>query len=101
MGKRKWTNIKAVEFEIQAMRAAGRTRKEIADELGLTKIQIKNWVSRYNRAQAEQAAGLPIKRRGRPRKKALVTEAEYQFEINRLKRENELLRDFLQLAGRR
>ncbi|WOC32476.1 MULTISPECIES: hypothetical protein [Caproicibacterium] len=33
--KRSWTNIKAFEPKILAMRAAGKTRQEIADELGL------------------------------------------------------------------
>ncbi len=40
--KRSWTNIKAYEPKILEMRAAGKTRHEIADELGLNKIQIKN-----------------------------------------------------------
>ncbi|MGL5512980.1 MAG: helix-turn-helix domain-containing protein, partial [Sporomusa sp.] len=96
-----WTDIKSMEAEIQALRLAGKTRQEIADELGLTKVQIKNWMNRYNREQARQSAGIPPKRRGRPRKNALTTQAEYQYEIGRLKRENELLRDFLRLTGRR
>ena len=64
MEKRKWTNIKAVETEIIKMRKVGRTRQEIADTLGLEKVQIKNWISRYNREQACLVAGLPPKRRG-------------------------------------
>ena len=51
MEKRKYTNIKAVESEIIAMREAGFTRKQIADALGLEKAQIKNWIVRYNRKQ--------------------------------------------------
>lgn len=35
--KRSWTNIKAFELKILAMRAAGKTRREIANELGLNK----------------------------------------------------------------
>jgi uncharacterized protein YjcR len=64
MEKRKWTNIKALETEIIKMRKVGRTRQEIADTLGLEKVQIKNWISRYNREQACLVAGLPPKRRG-------------------------------------
>lgn len=37
MGKRKWTNIKAVEAKIIKMREDGRTRQEIAEALGLEK----------------------------------------------------------------
>lgn len=64
MEKRKRTNIKALETEIIKMRKVGRTRQEIADTLGLEKVQIKNWISRYNREQACLVAGLPPKRRG-------------------------------------
>lgn len=98
MEKRKWTNIKAVEQEIMNMREAGKTRQEIANSLGLEKEQIKNWISRNNRAQAMKAAGVPPKQRGR---KAAVTLQEYKYENTRLKMENELLRDFLHLAGRK
>lgn len=97
MEKRKWTDIKSREPEIQAMRAAGKTRQEIADALGLTKVQIKNWINRCNRAQTKEATGLP-KRRGR---KPAVTLQEYKYENKRLQMENELLRDFLRAFGRR
>ena len=30
---------------IIALREAGKSRQEIADELGFTKVQIKNWVT--------------------------------------------------------
>lgn len=83
------------------MRQAGKTRQEIADHFGLDKKQIKNWVNRYNREQAKLAAGLVPKRRGRPRTGTLTNKAEYEYEINRLRMENELLRDFLQFTGRK
>ena len=101
MEKRKWTNIKAVETEIIRMREEGRTRQEIADTLGMEKVQIKNWISRHNREQARLAAGLPPKRRGRSRKSGYTTIEECQYEIRRLKMENELLRDFLRFTGRK
>ena len=101
MPKRKYSHIKVIEPQIVAMREAGMSRQEIADELGLAKVQIKNWVSRYNREQQQLAAGVPPKQRGRPRKRPLTTQEEYEKEIARLKMENELLRDFLQLTGRK
>lgn len=101
MSKRKWTDIKALEPEIIAMREAGKTRREIAEHLGLEKEQIKNWISRYNREQARLAAGLPPKRRGRPRKGEAKSAEEYKYEIERLKMENKLLQDFLQSTGRK
>ena len=100
---RKYTKIKAVETEILSMRAAGKTRREIAEALGLEKEQIRNWVNRYNREQARVRAGLKPKKRGRPRKDSGSRDivAEQAYEIQRLKMENELLRNFLRFAGRR
>ncbi|EGO62038.1 helix-turn-helix domain-containing protein [Acetonema longum] len=40
----KYTNIKSLEHIIMQMREEGRTRKEIADVLGIKKVQIKNWI---------------------------------------------------------
>jgi len=95
--KRGYTRLKIHEQRIIELRNAGRTRREIANELGVTKDQIKQWISRYNRRIAADASGVP-KQRGR---KPAVTLNEYKYECKRLKMENELLRDFLRLAGRR
>ncbi|MEE1491870.1 MAG: hypothetical protein UGF45_07600 [Massilioclostridium sp.] len=46
-------------------------------------------------------AGIMPRRRGRPPKGYVPTKQEKENEIRRLKMENELLRDFLRLAGRR
>ena len=100
---RNYTHIKAVEKEIYEMREAGKTRQEIAVELGLTKVQIKNLINRRNRTERKTEAGIPPKRRGRPRKDSQIigkTEKEKDNEINQLKMENRLLRDFLHLVGR-
>ena len=94
------------------MREAGKTRQEIADELGLTKEQIKNWVSRYNKKLKKQAEGIPTLPTGRPRKDYELTDenrVDYykrqlrlsESENKRLKMENELMRDFLSLTGRK
>lgn len=96
--KRSWTSLKTVESKILEMRAAGKTRREIADELGLNLIQIKNWINRQNRKSDQEKSGLPPKSRGR---KPAITLQEYKYENKRLKMENELLRDFLHAAGRR
>lgn len=101
MEKRKWTNMKTVETKIIKMREEGRTRQEIANALGLEKAQIKNWISRHNREQARLAAGLPPKRRRYLRKGEAKSVEEYKYEIERLKMENELLRDFLRSTERK
>ena len=100
MGKRKWTNIQALEPQILAMREAGMSRRMIADELGLELRQIENWINRKNRAKAKLSAGIIPKQKGRPRKRPLSTKGEYEQEIARLQMENNLLRDFLQSTER-
>ena len=101
MSKRNWTNIQAKESLIIAMREAGMTRQEIADELGLTKQQIKWWVSRYNQRRAALQHQQPEpKPKGRPRKDGQPPRQDVQKELERLRMENKLLRDFLQSTER-
>lgn len=100
MGKRKWTNMKLIEAEILEMRKAGKTRQEIADHFGLSKKQIKDWVTRYNREQARLLKGTLPKRKGRPRKDGQPPHEDEASELKRLRMENQLLRDFLQFTER-
>ena len=101
MGKRKYTHVEEYEPVILQMRKEGKTRREIAEHLGLTKQQIKGWIKRYNRKQEKIAAGIPPKPKGRPRKHPLSSTEEYEKEIARLQMENQLLRDFLQFTERK
>ena len=101
MTKRKYAHVKAIESVIISLREAGLTRQEIADELGLKKSQIKEWVRRYNQRREQLRKGMIPKRTGRPRKHPLTTSEEYQREIARLQMENKLLRDFLQSIERK
>ena len=103
MRKRKYTKIAQFEEGIQRMRLEGKTVREIAEWFGLEKKQIKNWITRHNRAQDKLVAGIMPRPKGRPRKDALPGDvvAAQAYEINRLKMENKLLRDFLQLTGRK
>ena len=101
MSKRKWVNIKILGPAINAMRKAGKKRQELADHFGLDKIQIKKWINRYNKEGKCVEAGIAPRPKGRPRKDAAPRDlvAEQAYEINRLKMENKLLLDFLQLIG--
>jgi transposase len=103
MSKRKYTHISAVENEIIAMREAGKSRREIAECLGLEIQQVKGWVTRYNKRQTKLSAGILPRPKGRPRKAAPPQDvvAEQAYEIQRLKMENKLLRDFLRLTERK
>ena len=96
--KRTWTNIKELKPQIMAMRGAEKTRSEMAEELGLNEIQIKNWINRHNGEEKRKGIGLPLKIRGR---KPAVTLQEYKYENKRLQMGNKLLRDFLHAAGRK
>ena len=101
MTRRKYTHIKEIEEQIITMREAGMTRQEIADELGLEKAQIKNWVARYNRRKAGLVQGRPANPKGRPRKRPMSNIEKYEREIAGLQMENKLLRDFLQSTERK
>ena len=99
---RQYTHVQEVEKERLAKKAAGKTNREIAEELGFKdKYVVKEWGKRYNRRIREREAGIVPRRRGRPPKGYKPTEQEKDNAIRRLKMENELLRDFLRLAGRR
>ena len=88
MLRRKYTHIQEIEGEILAMREAGATRQEIADRFGLSKVQIKNWINRYNRKQAKLAAGILPRPKGGARKDArfVSKKAEQAYEIERLRK---------------
>ena len=100
MSKRKYTRIKDYEPIIITMREAGYTTRKIADELDVERQQIKWWVSRYNKRQALITEGKTPKAKGRPRKDGQPPRQDIQKELERLRMENKLLRDFLQFVER-
>ena len=65
--------------------------------------QVHNWVSRYNERQRKLKAGIVLRKKGRPRKDSEPRDivAEQTYIIQRLRMENELLRDFMRSMGRR
>ena len=109
---REYRHIEEYEKEILRMREEGKSRQEIGDILGFTKAQIKGFINRYNRKQRKIAVGEAIKKKGRPPKECQVSEkdkvAQLRYIIDRkdakiksLEMENELMRDFLSLTGRK
>jgi len=95
MQKRKYTQLKAVEGRILTMRGEGMTLQEIADELGLSLKQMKNWSYRHNCEKRNKLKGIAPKPKGRPRKDGQPPKQDIEKELQRLKMENKLLRDFL------
>ena len=101
MQKRKYMQVKLIEDQIQLMQAEGMTNREIADHIGTNLKQVKNWVNRHNRTQKNLAAGIVSKAKGRPRKDGQPPPQNVKKEIERLRMENKLLRDFLQSTERK
>lgn len=104
MSKRKYTHIQKILPEIKAMIASGKSHREIEEFFGLTGDRpVHNLLKRERRKERKILAGITPRPKGRPRKDAQPRDiaAEQAYEINRLKMENKLLRDFLQLTGRK
>ena len=109
---RGYRHIQDYEEEILELRSQGKTRREICEKFGFSKKQIEGFIKRYNRRQEKIAAGITIKKKGRPAKDSVVTEedklAELRYKlvrkdarIKQLEMENELMRDFLSLTERK
>ena len=104
MGKRNYTHVQALLPEIKAMLAEGKTQREVAEYYGFRDRQVvKGLLKRERRKGRKLEAGILPRPNGRPRKDAsprdIVTAQAY--EIQRLRMENKLLRDFLRLVGRK
>ena len=103
MTKRTYTQVQVLLPEIREMIAAGKTQREIAEHYGFSsKTVVKQLLNRERKKLQKEAAGIVLRPKGRPRKEALTRDSggEQQYEINRLKMENKLLRDFLQSVER-
>ena len=98
---RQYTHLKEVEAEVFKLKEEGKTNREIAAHFGVTREQIKSLINRHNRNESKLEQGIIVKTKGRPRTRPLTPEEEKDREIARLRMENELLRDFLHLAGRK
>ena len=109
---RSYRNIKEYENEILELKAQGYTLREIGAKYGFTYEQIHNFISRYNINQRKVSAGIALKKKGRPPKDYVVSEqdkvaelkhllARKEGKIRSLEMENELMRDFLSLTGRK
>nr|WP_300170265.1 imidazolonepropionase [uncultured Flavonifractor sp.] len=104
MEKRKYTHVQALLPEIKAMLAEGKTQREVAEYYGFQDKQVvKRLLERERRKARKLEAGILPRPKGRPRKDAAPRDivAEQAYEIQRLRMENQLLRDFLHFTGRK
>ena len=103
---RGYRHIQNYEKEILELRTQGKTRREICEKFGFSIKQMENFITNYNRRQEKIAAGIAIKKKGRPAKDNIVTEedklADLRYELARkdarikqLKMENVKQRFFL------
>lgn len=86
------------------MVAEGKTQREIAEHYGFQDKQVvKRLLEREQRKERKLKAGILPRPKGRPRKDAAPRDivAEQAYEIQRLRMENQLLRDFLLCTGRK
>ena len=109
---RSYRHIQDYEQEILELRKQGKSRREICEKFGFSLKQLTNFITRYNTKQRKLAAGIILRKKGRPSKDCIITETdkinELKYIINRkdariksLQMENELMRDFLSLTERK
>ena len=109
---RSYRHIKEYELDILELKSQGKTNREICEKFGFELKQLKNFINRYNTNQRKLAAGIALKRKGRPPKDYVVSEqdkvselkyilARKDAKIKSLEMENELMRDFLLLTERK
>ena len=104
MEKRNYTHIQVLLPEIKDMLAEGKTQREVAEYYGFQDKQVvKGLLKRERRKERRLEAGILPRPKGRPRKDATPRDivAEQAYEIQRLRMENQLLRDFLHFTGRK
>ena len=116
MGRR-YTNIQKNEREIIEQIEGGKTLREIGEKYGFTYKQMRDYKTQYNKKRRDLAAGIAIKKKGRPCKEgsglppsiqqlSKLTQLQYEIarkdaKIKSLEMENELMRDFLSLTERK
>lgn len=109
---RNYKHIQGYEKEIKEMLEQGMTHREIGEALGFSKEQVKGFVKRLHVKERKIAAGEALRKKGRPAKSDKITESDKVTElkymlarkdakIKQLEMENELMRDFLSLTGRK
>ena len=102
MQKRRYTHTQVLLPEIRAMVSKGMSQREIAEHFGFSsKEVVRELLKRERRKEAKAQAGIFPRPKGRPRKDGQSPHQREKTELDRLRMENKLLRDFLQLTGRK
>ena len=104
MKKQNYTHVQVLLPEIRSMLAEGKTQREVAEYYGFQDKQVvKRLFERERRKECMLEDGILPRPKGRPRKDAVPRDiiAEQAYEIQRLRMENKLLRDFLRCTRRK
>ena len=104
MKKRNYTHVQMLLPEIKAMLAEGKTQREVAEYYGFRDKQVvKRLLERERRKERKLEAGIRPRPKGQPGKDAAPRDvvAQQAYEIQRLRMENKLLRDFLHFTERK
>ena len=99
---REYRHMEEYEEGIIRLYEEGRTLREIGEKFGFSYKQMRNFKTRYNEKQRKIAAGIAIRKKGRPSKDTVVTEedklADLRYKLSRkearikqLDMENELM----------
>ena len=96
MSKRRYTQVMGLLPEVKRLQEEGKTHREIAEELGLANRDVVvNLLQRERIKEEKFKRGIFPRAKGRPQKESP------EAELERLRMENQLLRDFLQLTERK
>ena len=98
---RSYTKVECLAEEVFLRKAAGETNREIGEQFGLSKEQIRGLVKRQNRKHRLVENGYTPRPKGRPRKDSADESVRQQNELVQLRMQVELLQNFLSEVGRR
>ena len=73
---REYCHTEEYEKEIIRLWEEGKTLRRISEQLGFRYRQIRNFKTRYNEKKRKIAAGIILKKKGRPAKDNVVTEED-------------------------
>ena len=97
---RQYTHVQGILPNVLAMKEKGYTYRQIAEQFGLTKKQIKELCSRTRRKQRKIDKGYIPQPKGRTRKNPATMEKLQNNRIIELEMKVELLQNFLSECGR-
>jgi len=85
----------AIKAEVVERHREGESVNALSKEYGISRYAIQSWCG-----LVLKSIQTTPKRRGRPRTKPTTPQQEMELELMQLRMENDLLRSFLQAAGR-